>query len=94
MSEWAALTPAQRAKVRDSYKEFNQLDANKKKAVQDKWTAYSKLSEEEKALLRQGKGASQEAGKTQNSASNTELTVTNSDIPPPKTEGTTKSNGQ
>lgn len=94
MSEWAALTPAQRAKVRDSYKEFNQLDADKKKAVKDKWTAYSKLSEEEKALLRQGKPAPNAAWKTQNSASNTELTVTNNSPQPHKTESSTKSDGQ
>ena len=94
MREWAALTPAQRAKVRDSYKEFNQLDADKKKAVKDKWTAYSKLSEEEKALLRQGKPAPKAAGQTQNSAPNTELTVTNSSTPPNKIESATKSDGQ
>jgi len=54
MREWARLTPAQRAKIRDSYKDFNQLPAEQKTAVKKKWEAYSNLPNEEKQRVREG----------------------------------------
>jgi hypothetical protein len=89
MREWVALTPAQRAKVRDSYKEFNQLDADKKLAVKKKWEAYSNLSEEDKVRARQPKAPPTEATASTISTANPTLTVTTTEAAtttPPSTE--------
>lgn len=54
MRRWARLTPVQREKVRDSYKDFNQLPTEQKATVKQKWEAYSNLPAEEKRRIREG----------------------------------------
>jgi hypothetical protein len=48
MSEWAALSPQQRAQARLNFGETQQLSTEEKKA---KWEAYQALSPEEKRKL-------------------------------------------
>jgi hypothetical protein len=58
MREWARLTPEQRTKVRDSYKDFNQLPLEQKQTVKEKWKAYSNLPANERQRVREaGKSA-------------------------------------
>jgi len=55
MRDWASLTPAQRAKVRDSYKDFKQLPPEQKQIVKEKWKAYSNLPDDEKQRIRENR---------------------------------------
>lgn len=53
MREWANLSPAERSKVRDTYKDFKQLPADQKQVVKQKWEAYSNLPPDERQRLRE-----------------------------------------
>jgi hypothetical protein len=53
MREWAGLSPLERSKVRDTYKDFKQLPAEQKQVVKQKWQAYSNLPPEERQRLRE-----------------------------------------
>lgn len=53
MREWIKLSPIERTKARDSFKDFNQLPPEQKKTVKQKWEAYSNLPQEEKQRVRE-----------------------------------------
>jgi hypothetical protein len=53
MREWASLTPEQRTRARDAYREFNQLPSEQKQAVRQKWEAYATLPADERDKVRQ-----------------------------------------
>jgi len=56
MREWARLTPEQRAKVRDSYKDFNQLPTEQKNSCQEKMgSLFQSAARGKTACSRRGK---------------------------------------
>jgi hypothetical protein len=57
MTEWARMTPSERAQARLNYQEVKQLPHQER---QDKWQAYQALPEDQRqALATRGKGAAQ-----------------------------------
>lgn len=53
MQDWVKLTPEQRAKARDNYRNINQLPSDQKDLIKKKWSAYKDLPEEEKLDVRE-----------------------------------------
>lgn len=52
MQEWAALSPSERAKARDTYRDLRQLPIDQRQTVKQKWEAYSNLPHDEQQRLR------------------------------------------
>jgi hypothetical protein len=53
MRDWVKLTPEQRTKARENYRNINQLPSEQQDLIKKKWSAYKDLPEEEKLDVRE-----------------------------------------
>ena len=85
MSEWARMSPTERARARLNYQEVKQLPNQER---QDKWQAYQALPEDERrALASRGKGASQPKAPRSGTKPPPELGVKRNIVPNPSHSG-------
>ena len=53
MRQWAALSPEERAQVRERYRMLQEMPPERREEIRRKWQEYDSLTEEEKDSLRQ-----------------------------------------
>ena len=53
MLQWAALSPQERAQVRERYRLLQEMPPERRAEIRRKWQEYDSLTEEEKDTLRQ-----------------------------------------
>ncbi len=53
MQQWAALSPQERAQVRERYRMLQEMPPERRAEIRRKWQEYDSLTEEEKDTLRQ-----------------------------------------
>lgn len=85
MTEWARMTPSERARARLNYQEAKQLPNQER---QDKWQAYQALPEDQRqALATRGKGAAQPKARQPGAKPPPELSVKRNIVPNPSHSG-------